>query len=161
MGFVDGEDDDFVVGEELELDGLGEGDEVELFAVDGLVIHVIEDGVVLCSGGLGNVSVDSWGGGHVEALGAANEGLIVDADKHAFLIVLFVTLEGGGGAGLVFRPVDLAGFEGEEVDLVVEIGADKFLEVAAFFTLCLGGGAVGGEDALEGSHVWRRLEKMG
>ena len=45
--------------------------------------------------------------------------------------------------------------------LVAEIGADKFLEVAAFFTLCLGGGAVGGEDALEGSHVWRRLEKMG
>ena len=26
--------------------------------------------------------------------------------------------------------------------LVAEIGADKFLEVAAFFTLCLGGGAV-------------------
>jgi hypothetical protein len=37
--------------------------------------------------------------------------------------------------------------------LVAEIGADEFLEVGAFFALGLGGGAVGGEDALERSHV--------
>jgi hypothetical protein len=36
--------------------------------------------------------------------------------------------------------------------LVAEIGADEFLEVGSFFPLSLGGGAVGGEEALERSY---------
>ena len=36
--------------------------------------------------------------------------------------------------------------------LVAEISANEFLEVGSFFALRLGGGAVGGEDALERTH---------
>jgi hypothetical protein len=36
--------------------------------------------------------------------------------------------------------------------LVAEIGADELLEVGSFLALGLGGGAVGGEDALERRH---------
>ncbi len=59
------------------------------------------------------------------------------------------------------RGADFPGSVGVEPDvgvevgvggLVAEIGADEFLEVAAFFPLSLGGGAVGGEEALERSH---------
>ena len=76
--------------------------------------------------------------------------------------------EDGGDGGLVFRPVDLAGFEIVEVDLVnrrglavegvfrvvapVVGGGD---DVAAFFALGLGLGAASGKDAFEGTHeVW-------
>jgi len=37
--------------------------------------------------------------------------------------------------------------------LVAKVGADEFLEVAAFFALGLGGGAVLREDLLEGSYA--------
>ena len=78
----------------------------------------------------------------VEFLGASGLGDEVDAG-----------VLGGETVGL--RPV------GEEPDvrveigeagLVAEVGADEFLEVAAFFALGLGFRAVFGEDAFEGTH---------
>lgn len=41
--------------------------------------------------------------------------------------------------------------------LEAEVGADEFLEVAAFFALGLGGSAVFGENALEGTHELREI----
>jgi hypothetical protein len=39
--------------------------------------------------------------------------------------------------------------------LEMEVSADEFLEVGAFFALGLGGGAVGGEDLLAWGHELR------
>lgn len=63
------------------------------------------------------------------------------------------------GGDAVFRRADLLGPIGEEphggadvgaAGLAAEVGADEFVEAAAFFAPGLGGGALFGEDALEG-----------
>ena len=123
---VGGGDDD-AVGEWL-LAGGGEE------AVDVGFLHAVVLGVALALDG-------------VEFLGAVGFGDEVDA--------------GVLGGETEFRvPISLAqsaiepdvGVEIGVAGLVAEVGADEFLEVGAFFALGLGGGAVFGEDALEGSH---------
>ena len=69
-----------------------------MFAELGLVIHVVEDGVVLCGGDSGDGAVDAGGGGHVEALGSADEGGVVDFYEVAFGIAL----EAGAGGAVGF-----------------------------------------------------------
>ncbi len=88
VGAIDGEDEDFVIGEELELHGLGEGDEVELFPVVCLIVHVVENNVLFLGSGLCHVSVNARGGRHVESLRGTDEGGIVDFYEVAFLVVL-------------------------------------------------------------------------
>lgn len=95
---VDGEDDDFVVGEEAEVDGFGEGDDVELFPEEVGVVHGAEGDVVAFGGGLGEGVVDARGGGHVEAPDGAEEVGVVDADEVAFGLVV----EGGAGGAVGF-----------------------------------------------------------
>ncbi len=156
VGFVDGEDDDLVIGEELELDGLGKGDDVELLAELRLVVHVVEDGVVLCGSGLGHVAIDPRGGGHVEALGGADEGVVVDFDEVAFVVALET---GSGGAVRFVADDEIEGRQAVEVlgaadDVERMIGGEDDAHVVGVVALghfqreALGVG--GGDDVAEG-----------
>jgi len=138
LGFPWGEDDDLVVGEEVELDGLGEGDDVELLAVDGLVVHGAEGDVVLLGGGLGHICVVARGGGHVEELGGADEGGVVDFHEVAFQLAF----EGGSGGAAGFVADDEIEI-GEAVE-VLGVG-DDLDGVIAGVDVGLGAGLVGAE----------------
>ena len=81
------EDHDLIVGEQVALDGAGEGKPVELRAVGVLVVHREDICVVarrLCLGALG---VDAWRGGHVEPLAAPDPLSVVDEDEGRGLAV--------------------------------------------------------------------------
>lgn len=143
---VDGEDDDFVVGEEAEVDGFGEGDDVELFPEEVGVVHGAEGDVVAFGGGLGEGVVDARGGGHVEAPGGAEEVGVVDADEVAFGLVV----EGGAGGAVGFVADDeVEGGEAVEVlgfaeDLDGVVGGEDHAHVAGIVALLhLGGEAFG------------------
>ena len=127
MGAVDGEDEDFVVGEELEFHGLGEGDEVELFPEECLIIHGAEGDAIALGGGLGRCSVDARGGCHVEPFRGMDELRIVDLHEVAFLLIV----EGCSGGAVGFIADD-------------EIEVRHAVEVLSLAD-CLDG-MVGGED---------------
>lgn len=145
---VHGEDEDLVIAEEAEGDGFGEGDDMELFAVERRVVHGAEGGVFLLGDGLGGVRVDARGGRHVEAFGGANEGGVVDFDEGGFVLVV----EGGAGGAVGFVADD-----------EVEVGqAVLFLRGADDLDGVVGGeddGEVGGVVAF--AHLVREVAGVG
>lgn len=108
-------------------------------------------------------------GGGEEAINIPPHDAVVFVVAFALDGVVFVRAVGAGdevNAGILgtdpeFRRADFFGPVAEEphigievgvTGLKAEVGADQFLKVAALFPLGLGGGAVIGEDLLEGSH---------
>lgn len=72
VGFIDGEDEDLVVGEEVFFDGFAKAEAVEFWAEGVLVVHGAEGGVGVGGFDLGFIAEDLGGGRHVEALGGAD-----------------------------------------------------------------------------------------
>ena len=78
MTLGDGEDHHLVVGQQALFDGAGEGQAVELWAVGGRVVHGEDFDGVACGFGSCGLGIEAGGGGHVEALGGADSGCVVD-----------------------------------------------------------------------------------
>ena len=106
VGFVNGEDEDFVIGEEFQFDRFGKGEDVELPTIHGLVIHGADGDIIPFRRGLGHFPIDARGGGHVEAFGGADVGVVVDFDKGAFVLAL----ERGAGGAVGFVADDKVDF---------------------------------------------------
>ena len=76
-----GEDDDLVVGEQVSLNGAGEGQAVELWAVGVLLVHGEDVHVVPRRLGLRTLGVDARGGSHVEPPARAYALTVVHEDE--------------------------------------------------------------------------------
>ena len=108
--FVDGEDDDLVVGQEVTLDRFGEGDDVKLLAVERFIVHRTQGHVLLNGRGFGEVGINARRRGHVEPLLTANEVGLVNAHERRFLFVV----EGGSGGAMGFVADDKIEFREAE-----------------------------------------------
>ena len=96
--FIDGQDQDLVVGEQALLDRLAEPEAVELRAVQQLVVHRGDGRVLVLRLLLRLVAVDARGRGHVEPAVAAEVAVVMHADEGGLI------RPGQGDAG---RPVRL------------------------------------------------------
>jgi len=96
---VDGQDEDLVVGEQVTLYGLAEPEPVQDRAEDGFVVHRREHRVVGVGLLLGVRVEQARGGGHVQALGPAQVGVVVDPDE--VRLVRLGQGDAGGAVGLV------------------------------------------------------------
>ena len=84
---ADGEDEHLVIAEESLGDGAAEVDAEKFFAVDGGIVHRAEEDVLLGGFLLRVVAVEARRGGHVEALLALDECVVVDfRERRAFLV---------------------------------------------------------------------------
>ena len=80
-GFTDGQNQDFVVGEQVAFDRFAEADAIYFAPIEARVVHRAEDGVGFFGFAFGVVAKQTGRGGHIDALGAGNEGIVVDADE--------------------------------------------------------------------------------
>ena len=83
--FRHGEHQHFVVGEDAILHRIGEVDAIEFLAIERLVVHGTKHTIVFAGFDSGILAIKPRGGGHVEALLAANEVVVVDLDEVAFV----------------------------------------------------------------------------
>ena len=83
--FRHGEHQHFVVGEDAILHRIGEVDAIEFLAIERLVVHGTEHTIVFAGFDSGILTIKPRGGGHVEALSAANEVIVVNLDEVAFV----------------------------------------------------------------------------
>ena len=83
--FRHGEHQHFVVGEDAILHRIGEVDTIEFLAIERLVVHGTEHTIIFAGFDSGILTIKPRGGGHVEALLAANEVIVVDLDEVAFV----------------------------------------------------------------------------
>ena len=129
--FVDAEDEDFVVGEQVFFHRAGEGQAVELRAVGEQIVHGGDEGV--CFGGFafGGFRVDARGGGHVQAFAPGDEVVVVDVHEAGFVVGAAFGSQGDAGGAVGFVADDEVKFGQGAV----------FLGFADFVD-----GLVGGED---------------
>ena len=153
----EGEDEDLVVGEAALGDGLGEGDAVDLLAVDGRVVHRAEGDGLLGGLGAGALAIDARGGGHIEAAAGEEVGIVVDAGEGRALVL---GPEGAGGAvGFVANHK----VEGEGLAAEKGLGGLQHLDGLVGGEddgQLAGGGFAVGADA-PGNHLWARGGRQG
>ncbi|SAY50058.1 hypothetical protein KRIGEM_03047 (plasmid) [Komagataeibacter rhaeticus] len=87
---VNRQHDDLVVHQQFAPNGLGEGDDMELWPVDGLIVHAIDNGPFLFGLFPRHIAVNTRGGSHVESVPASQIILVMDADEGA---IVFLTPE--------------------------------------------------------------------
>ena len=85
--FIDGENDDFVIGEEIKANGFGKGDDMELFAKKFFVIHPEESGGFQLGFDFGMIAKDARCGGHVDSFTGPEELGVVNFHEIGFVIV--------------------------------------------------------------------------
>ena len=81
-----GEDQYFIVGQNAILNGIREVHTMELFAVNGLVIHRAENAIVFACLDLGTLAIEAGSGRHIESLVSLNKIVVVDFCEAAFVL---------------------------------------------------------------------------
>src|SRR5690554_3672700 len=76
-----------IIGEQAALDGFGEVDDEQLFAIQGFVIHGTQGHFAGLGLDLGAVSINARRGSHVQAFGSTDVIRIVNANEGTFVIV--------------------------------------------------------------------------